>query len=110
MDRDDGRGSETEGDGVLEVAQRRPELPQAARQSDGHAQHLAPGGELDRLDPFRHQIGPAGHSGEAEVRRRQGAELAEEVGDVGLVTRAPAAEHVGVDHDERRSAHAAASS
>ena len=77
--------------------------------ADGHAQHLAPGGELDRLDPLRHEVGPAGHSCEVEVRRRQGAELAEEVGDVRLVTRAPAAEHVGVDHDERPT-HAAASS
>ena len=59
-------------------------------------------GKLDRLDPFRHQIGPARHGGETQVRRRERAELTEEVGDVGLVTRAPAAEHVGVDHDERR--------
>ena len=93
---------------VDEVRERGAEAAQQARDGERHARDLAARGQLDRLDPGGDEVGAAGDRRQPQVARRGRGELAEQGADVGLVARALAAEHVGVDHDERR-AHAAAS-
>jgi hypothetical protein len=92
---------------MLEVHERRPHLAQEPRDPDRHSQRLAAGGKVERLDPVGHELGMPRDRREAQVGRRRGGQLAQEPARVGLVARPPAAEHVRVEHDERRGQEAA---
>ena len=101
MDGDDGGRAQAERQRVLEVDEGRPQPGEQAREGDGHAQVLRGGGEDDRLDARRYEVGAAGDGGEAEAPGAGGGRQgAQEVRHVRLVAGAVAAEHVGVDHDE----------
>ena len=96
-----GHGS-IERERVLEVAERRAEAAQQARQQQRHPQLLRPRGQLDGLDPLRNELGMTGDGCDPQAGlRRERCECAQEVEDVRLVAGAAAAEHVGVDDDER---------
>ena len=88
---------------MLEVRERRAEPAQQARQPPGHADLLAPGAELDRP---RCPRGTSRGAGSTAANRSPAAgrpgQRAEQVLDVGLVPGTAAAEHVGVDDDQRR--------
>ena len=103
-----GRARARQRERVDEVGERGAEAAEQPRHRERHARDLAPGGQLDRLDPVGDELGPARDRRQPQVGRRGGGELAQQRADVGLVARALAAEDVGVDHDERL-AHAAAS-
>ena len=72
-----------------------------ARGSDQrHAELLGARGQRVRLDPVGHELGVPGHRHDAQLRgRREQRELAEEIERVRLVSRAPATEDVGIEHD-----------
>src|SRR5437667_853958 len=86
---------------MLEVRQRGSDAPQQPGDAPGHSQLLELRLELDRLDPVRDELGPAGDRAEAELLAPQGGQPPEQVLDVRLVAGPLPAEHVGVDDDER---------
>ena len=70
--------------------------------SQQHPQLLRLRGQLDRLDSLRNELGMTSDGGDPQARLgRERCERAQEVEDVRLVAGAAAAEHVGVDDDER---------
>jgi hypothetical protein len=84
---------------VLEVRERGAKPPEQAGDSERHAERLAPGRQLDRLDSVGNEAGAAGDRGEAEIAWACGGELTQEPGHVGLVTGALPAEDVGIEDD-----------
>src|SRR5207245_10498438 len=96
----DGGARTPERQRVQKVRDRRADTPQQARDRPGHPQFLAPRWQVQRLDAFGHELGPARNRGEAKIvcdpRKR-----AQELLDVRLVAGPLPAEHVGVDHHER---------
>ena len=105
MDRDDRRAREHERQGVLEVPERRAELPEQARQRHSHPQLLERRREAYGLDPLGNEVGIARDGGKPEAGGgRERRQLAQEVEHVRLVACALAAEDVGVDDDERSHA------
>ena len=85
------------------MGEARLQLSQETRQLNGHAEDLVARGQLDRLDAVGDELGVARDRGETNVWSAP-RKPAEELADVRLVARAPAAERIGVDED-----HAAAS-
>ena len=104
MDRDDGRARAPERQGVLEVRERRAQLSQHAWHRPRHPQLLEAGGHVHGLDAVGNELGPPRKGREAEPVARRRGQVAQEVEDVRLVTRAPAAENVRVDDDEAHAA------
>ena len=105
MDRHDRRARQRERQRVLEVAERRAELPEQARQRHRHPQLLERRPEPHGLDPLGDELGVARDGGDPNSgSRRQRRQLAQEVEHVRLVACALAAEDVGVDDDERSHA------
>ena len=103
VDRDDRRARAAQRQRVLRVHEGGPEPSEQPRERPRHAQLLARGRELDRLDRRRGR--DPGRRVTAAIRRPAPAagsgQLAQQVEDVGLVAGALAAEDVGVDDDER---------
>jgi hypothetical protein len=95
-----GGDTEAERERMDEVRELRPDPAQKERDAHGHAELLASGGELERLDAFRDEIGPAGDRSEAQVGRGR-RQRAQQVLDVRLVAGSLTSEHVCVDDDER---------
>jgi hypothetical protein len=74
---------------MQEVRKRRTESPQEPRYRPSHAQLLAVRRNRERLDPARHEVGPARDRGETQIvgdRRKRAQQLL----DIGLIAGAAA--------------------
>ncbi len=78
-----------------------PRASEQSRERREHPQLLDGSAELERLDSIRNELRMARRGCEPKVVRRERSQLAEEVAHVRLVAGAAAAEHVGVDDDQR---------
>jgi hypothetical protein len=108
VNRHHGWAGAADGERVLRVHERRPDSAQQPRQRQEHAELLRRRVQGQRLDPERHEPGSPRRRRHANPGvRREVPELAQEVQHVGLVARAAAPEHVGVNDDQRRG-HASA--
>ena len=105
MDRHDRGARQRERQRVLEVTERRAELPEQARQRHRQPQLLERRPEPHGLDSLGDEAGVARDGGDPNSGSgRQRRQLAQEVEHVRLVARALAAEDVGIDDDERSHA------
>ena len=100
VDRDDGRARAANGNGVLRVDERCADAPEQPRQRPGIRSSCSgvrsSSGSIPSGTSSGLRVTAANRSSASSA-----AELAQQIPDIGLVAGAAAAEHVGVDDDER---------